>query len=71
MHEVRLDERDVEMVGDHLPRRGAPLVLRAHGGGQTRHSWRGAGERLHALGFEVLSVDLRGQGETGRPAPDR
>lgn len=71
MHRVRLDSRDIEMVGDHLPRKGAPFVLLSHGGGQTRHSWRGAGERLHALGFETLSVDLRGHGETGWPSPDR
>jgi non-heme chloroperoxidase len=71
MQTVRLDSRDIEMVGDHLPRKGAPFVLLSHGGGQTRHSWRGAGERLHALGFETLSVDLRGHGETGWPAPDR
>lgn len=71
MQKVRLDSRDIEMVGDHLPRKGAPFVLLSHGGGQTRHSWRGAGERLHALGFETLSVDLRGHGETGWPSPDR
>ncbi|HTU13097.1 MAG TPA: alpha/beta hydrolase [Allosphingosinicella sp.] len=70
MQQVRLDSRDVAMVGDHLPREGAPFVLLSHGGGQTRHSWRGAGERLHALGFETLSVDLRGHGETGWPSPD-
>jgi non-heme chloroperoxidase len=71
MQQVRLDSRDIEMVGDHLPRKGAPFVLLSHGGGQTRHSWRGAGERLHDLGFETLSVDLRGHGETGWPAPNR
>jgi pimeloyl-ACP methyl ester carboxylesterase len=71
MHKVRLDSRDIEMVGDYLPRKGAPFVLLSHGGGQTRHSWRGAGEHLHALGFETLSVDLRGHGETGWPSPER
>ena len=71
MEKVRLDSRDIEMVGDHLPRDGAPFILLCHGGGQTRHSWRGAGDRLHALGFETLSVDLRGHGETGWPSPDR
>jgi pimeloyl-ACP methyl ester carboxylesterase len=71
MRTVRLGVRDVEMVGDHLPRSGSPLVLLSHGGGQTRHSWRTAGEQLHELGFGTLSVDLRGHGETGWPTPDR
>ncbi len=71
MLKVRLGSRDIEMVGDHLPLDGAPLVILSHGGGQTRHSWRGAAEHLHAMGFETVSIDLRGHGETGWPQPDR
>ncbi|MDB5575571.1 MAG: alpha/beta hydrolase [Bradyrhizobium sp.] len=71
MQEVRLDSRDVVIVGDHLPRAGAPLIILSHGGGQTRHSWHGAAERLHRQGYEALSVDLRGHGDSGWPSADR
>jgi pimeloyl-ACP methyl ester carboxylesterase len=41
-----------------------PLVTLAHGGGQTRHSWRGTAESLASKGYRVISVDLRGHGES-------
>lgn len=41
-----------------------PLVL-SHGGGQTRHSWKMAGERLAAEGWYVVAYDHRGHGESG------
>jgi pimeloyl-ACP methyl ester carboxylesterase len=46
-----------------------PAVLLLHGGGQTRNVWRQAGyvERL-ARDFTVVSVDLRGNGESDKPA---
>jgi pimeloyl-ACP methyl ester carboxylesterase len=40
-----------------------------HGGGQTRHSWAGAQEKLAAEGYRVVSYDARGHGESGW-APD-
>jgi pimeloyl-ACP methyl ester carboxylesterase len=40
-----------------------PIVL-LHGGGQTRHSWDAAAERLAGAGREVWAVDLRGHGES-------
>ncbi|QQC87344.1 alpha/beta fold hydrolase [Streptomyces alfalfae] len=38
-----------------------PLVL-LHGGGQTRHAWGRTGPRLAALGWRVITPDLRGHG---------
>jgi pimeloyl-ACP methyl ester carboxylesterase len=42
---------------------GAPVVL-AHGGGQTRHSWGGTAAALAAHGHHVISIDLRGHGDS-------
>jgi pimeloyl-ACP methyl ester carboxylesterase len=47
---------------------GPPVIL-LHGGGQTRHAWRGTARRLAAAGFHAIAVDLRGHGDTDR-APD-
>ena len=49
--------------------RGAPVLL-LHGGGQTRHAWSGTAAALAQAGFESVSVDLRGHGDSGW-APDR
>jgi pimeloyl-ACP methyl ester carboxylesterase len=45
-----------------------PAVLLLHGGGQTREVWRRTGyvERL-ARDFTVVSIDLRGNGESDKP----
>lgn len=45
-----------------------PVLMLVHGGGQTRRSWndRGYVDRL-AKKFTVITVDLRGHGESGRP----
>ncbi|MBT9559023.1 MAG: alpha/beta fold hydrolase [Myxococcales bacterium] len=40
-----------------------------HGGGQTRHAWAGTAAALAREGFQSLSVDLRGHGDSGW-APD-
>jgi pimeloyl-ACP methyl ester carboxylesterase len=42
---------------------GQPVVL-LHGGGQTRHAWRGAGERLGEAGYRTIAPDLRGHGDS-------
>ncbi|MEL6750709.1 MAG: alpha/beta hydrolase [Pseudomonadota bacterium] len=39
-------------------------VLLLHGGGQTRHSWAAAGERLAAEGYRAIAMDARGHGES-------
>lgn len=39
-------------------------VIFLHGGGQTRHAWGGAAERLAEMGFYAISMDHRGHGES-------
>jgi pimeloyl-ACP methyl ester carboxylesterase len=54
----------VRLAGDAWgPPRG-PLVLLLHGGGQTRHAWKGAGEILGAAGYRVIAYDARGHGDS-------
>ncbi|HXQ46015.1 MAG TPA: alpha/beta hydrolase, partial [Caulobacteraceae bacterium] len=40
------------------------VVLLAHGGGQTRHSWGSTATRLADLGWRAISLDLRGHGDS-------
>ena len=46
-----------------------PLVLLQHGGGQTRHAWKGAGEALARGGYRAITLDARGHGDSDW-APD-
>ena len=48
---------------------GQPPVILMHGGGQTRHSWGKAARDLIRHGYHVISLDLRGHGDSNR-APD-
>jgi len=47
--------------------RGEPIVL-LHGWGETSYMWRYVMPALIARGHTVLAPDLRGLGDTGRPA---
>ena len=51
------------LVADRFGESGQPVVL-LHGGGQTRHSWAAAAERIAALGHIVFCLDQRGHGES-------
>ena len=55
----------VLLAAEHRGEAGAPQVLLLHGGGQTRHSWRGGLDALADAGFEAFSLDLRGHGDSG------
>ena len=45
------------------------MVLQ-HGGGQTRHAWKGAGETLGDAGYHAVAFDARGHGDSGWAPPD-
>jgi len=53
----------MQIAVDHWPGEG-PAVVLAHGGGQTRHSWGGTAAVLAAHGHRVVSMDLRGHGDS-------
>lgn len=54
----------IRIAGDSWGSRDGPLVLLQHGGGQTRHAWKGAGETLGAAGYCAIAFDARGHGDT-------
>jgi flavin reductase (DIM6/NTAB) family NADH-FMN oxidoreductase RutF/pimeloyl-ACP methyl ester carboxylesterase len=45
-----------------------PAVLLLHGGGQTRKVWGDVADALVKAGRHVINLDLRGHGESERPA---
>ncbi len=59
----------IRIAGDSWGPADGPLVLLQHGGGQTRHAWKGTGETLGAAGYHAVAFDARGHGDTDW-APD-
>src|SRR5215210_2546672 len=57
------------IAGDSWGDPDGPLVVLQHGGGQTRHAWKGAGEALGAAGYFAVAFDARGHGDSDW-APD-
>ena len=53
-----------EIVASEWGDNDNPLVIMLHGGGQTRHSWKGVAAKISDLGFYVIAHDLRGHGES-------
>jgi non-heme chloroperoxidase len=60
---------ELRLVGDEGGAAAAPLVVLLHGGGQTRHAWGGAMNRLIGSGYQVVNFDARGHGDSDW-APD-
>ena len=58
----------VTVAADIYGDRG-PLVILQHGGGQTRHAWKSAGQHLADAGYQAVSLDARGHGDS-EWAPD-
>jgi non-heme chloroperoxidase len=52
------------IAADRWGEPGNPLVLLQHGGGQTRHAWKGTGEALARAGFLAYALDARGHGDS-------
>lgn len=59
----------VTLTADVAGDSGAPPLILMHGGGQTRHSWGSASAALARRGYYVISLDLRGHGDSDW-APD-
>ncbi|MDG2114918.1 MAG: alpha/beta hydrolase [Actinomycetota bacterium] len=59
----------VTIAGDSWGDPAGPLVILQHGGGQTRHAWKGTGETLGAAGYHAVALDARGHGDSAW-APD-
>ena len=54
----------VRIVADRLGDSLAPPVVFLHGGGQTRRSWGRAAAAVAERGWQAITVDLRGHGES-------
>ena len=54
----------VRIVADRLGDPAARAVVFLHGGGQTRRSWGKAAAAVAKRGFQAVTIDLRGHGES-------
>jgi non-heme chloroperoxidase len=54
----------LHVAGDIWGEPGGPVVVLLHGGGQTRHAWKGTGETLARAGYRAVALDARGHGDS-------
>jgi pimeloyl-ACP methyl ester carboxylesterase len=59
----------IRLAADTFGDPDAPAVLMLHGGGQTRHAWHATATNLADAGWQAITVDLRGHGESTHPRP--
>lgn len=65
MRSIRFFGHDgVSLAADVVGDPGRPPAILLHGGGQTRYSWGDTARGLANDGFYVVSLDLRGHGES-------
>ena len=63
---ARLRARDgVELVTEHHGAADAPAVIFAHGFGQTRRAWTPTAHAVAANGWQAVTADARGHGDSG------
>ena len=55
---------DVWLAGDSWGDPANTLVVLQHGGGQTRHAWKGTGQVLGDAGYYAVAFDARGHGDS-------
>lgn len=55
---------DISLTSTEWGVDGNPCVVLLHGAGQTRHTWNRLAEQLLTQGYHVLSMDLRGHGDS-------
>lgn len=61
----------LSIAGDTWGDPNGPLVVLQHGGGQTRHAWKGAGETLGSAGYHAVAFDARGHGDSDWAPPEQ
>jgi len=62
---LQFEGRDgLRLGGDRWGDRADPPIVFLHGGGQTRHSWGGAAASVASRGWQALTLDARGHGES-------
>jgi peroxiredoxin len=54
----------IELRGDRRGQPDAPAVVFLHGGGQTRFSWGGTASAVAERGWQAITLDARGHGES-------
>jgi peroxiredoxin len=54
----------IRIAADRLGDPHAPAVVFLHGGGQTRRSWGRAAAAVATRGWQAITIDLRGHGES-------
>lgn len=54
----------VQLAASSFGEQQQPLVILMHGAGQTRYSWRNAGQHLAQAGWHAVTVDIRGHGDS-------